>query len=148
MHAALLAIVVGVASCHPTIGTVRFTAPGESRTLVNLEPDSTVRFWSDLDVSWSEEDDRPLAMTYEIALVQNGVVVGTSTCDPLRTQWHGMRACGKRMELGHTLVLNCLMHACELHVAQGGATEVRARWVVQSAPAGLSIRRANVLVSQ
>lgn len=138
-----------LAGCHPTLATVRFTSPGDSWASVNLSPDATVRFWSDLDVEWDEGGAGDLQMTYAIELRQDGVVVGTSTCDATRiSSSFGGKVCGARIKLPHELMLNCLMHDCELHVPRGGLTVVRARFNVRSAPPGFTITRAHVLVSE
>jgi hypothetical protein len=151
---AAFAFVAAMCSCASTIGTVRIASPGWNETTVVLEPNSTIRFWSDFDVRYEAGTGDSLGgsirMYYAIELVQNGVVVGRTTCDALRFDaLPAPRICKRKPSWSSDrIVASCVMHDCDLSVPTGGPTIVRAAFQVPNQPATMTVWRANLLISQ
>jgi hypothetical protein len=147
-------LVAAVPSCFPTLGTVHIASTGWNESTVVLEPDSTVRFWSDFDVRYETVTGDSLGgsirMYYAIELVQNGVVVGRTTCDALRFDALPQpRICKRKPQWSSDrITASCIMHDCDLTVPAGGPTIVRVAFEVPNQPATMVVEHANLLVSQ
>ena len=143
----LVGVITAVTSCATTLGSVRFDQPGRNEILLDLEPDSTLRFYSDLDLRFDKDEAHATRMYFLVELEQHGEIVARTTCFPLGGE-RGLKRCDARMLRPDRIRLNCLMQGCELRVANGGPTLVRASLVISRQPSSMSIQRADLIVKQ
>jgi hypothetical protein len=138
-----LVVLLGLTSCGTTLGTIPFSAPGSGRVVVNLDAGKPVDFWSNFDAQYTSTP----ATRYDIALMQDGVVVSTAVCDPIASRIGPHRACVTHSEVGTAHYGNCIMH-CSAYVPRTGPTEVRASFYLAGDVYGLQLDRANLIIKQ
>ena len=135
-----LALPALLASCGTTLGTVPFKDEGAGQVKIDARS-GELRFWTELDATYKGE----LVSSYSIELVQDDVVVGRATCDPLLLKMP--RNCSEREQAGETRKLHCRM-ACYAHVPKPGPTVVRAKYTIRQRPENLRLTQANLVVKQ
>jgi len=136
----LLALPALIASCGTTLGTVSFKDEGKGEVKIEAKS-GELRFWTELDAAYKGE----LVSSYVIELVQDDVVVGRATCDPLLLKMP--RNCSEREQAGESKTFHCRM-ACYAHVPRPGPTVVRAKYSILQRPDNLRMMQANLVVKQ
>lgn len=140
--ASVALVAVGLVGCGKEVGRVGFSAPGTADATVTLSA-GEVTLWTELDLEW--EGDAKMA--YAVSLEQDGKPVASATCDPLarakvRTMWAETNVGDK-----HTRRGNARME-CSVKLEKGGPTVVKASLTLASPPAGLVLRKADLVVKQ
>jgi hypothetical protein len=100
---ALALALLGSSSCGTTLGTVPLTTASPASTVVVLEASRDVRFWSDIDATYTGQ----IAARYEIELLQDGARVGSAACDPF--SMGADRLCTDTIQFGEVHRVHCRM---------------------------------------
>jgi len=134
--------ILTVAACGKEIGRIPLHDQGAGETTVQATAGKPIALWTSLDVKYTGA----FAAHYDIELLQGGALVGKTTCNPLDVS---TRLSSKQASLGndHTMSWQGKMR-CEVKLAKGGATTVRAKLIVDQRPASLAIRDISLVVKE
>jgi len=134
--------ILTVAACGKEIGRIPLRDQGAGETTVQATPGKPLALWTSLDVKYTGA----FAAHYEVEILQGGAVVGKATCNPLDVS---TRLSSKQTSFGddHTMSWQGKMR-CEVALANGGATTVRAKLIVDQRPASLAIRDLSLVVKE
>lgn len=138
----LLSSAALLTACGKEAGRVPFSGEGSAAAPLTLKA-GDVALWTDLDIAY--EGDAALA--YRVELVQDGATVASAVCDPLgpmnvKMSWvetsigssHSRRGKGKM--------------GCAATLAKGGPTTVKATLAFAQKPAGLALKKADLVIKQ
>ena len=134
-------LAVAVVSCGTTLGAVQLTKPGRAMTVVTLDADRDVRFWSDIDATYAGR----LGARYDIELAQDGASVARAVCDAFH--FGGSKMCTVNILVGSTRRTSCWMH-CWARVPKSGPTEVRASLTFYGSDGGVQLNHASLIIKQ
>jgi hypothetical protein len=138
--AGVLALAAAAAvSCGTVIGQVLFMEEGVGETVINAQA-GKIRFWTDFSARYQIG----MGARYDVELLQDGVVVATAVCDPLR---RSPKVCHGSYNVGAEHHFNCLMN-CSAVVPRSGPTTVRARFSIPYRPGDLRLVRADLIIRQ
>ena len=134
--------ILTVAACGKEIGRIPLHDQGAGETTVQATAGKAIALWTSLDVKYTGS----FAAHYEIELLQGGNLVGKTLCNPLDVS---TRLSSKQVNLGdsHTQSWQGKMR-CEIAVAKGGPTTVRAKLIVDQRPPTLAIRDISLVVKE
>jgi hypothetical protein len=125
-------VAVGAGCSMTTVGVIPFHNVGVSAKQVMLDARSGVRFWVELDGLY---DPRSNAR-YDVDLLQDNEVVGSTVCDPIVVH-DSVRVCTLHGWFGGVYKTHCRMR-CRATVPRSGLTVVRAKF---STPGPVMFRR-------
>ena len=137
--AVALVLAVAAAGCGTVIGQVPFMEEGVGETVINAEA-GKIRFW----VNFSARYQIGMGASYDVELLQDGGVVASAVCDPLR---RSPKVCHGHVNWGEEHHFNCLMN-CSAVLPRGGPTIVRARFSIHYRPGDLRLNRADLIIRQ
>ncbi len=134
--------ILSVAACGKEIGRIALHDQGAGETTVQAAAGKPLALWTSLDVKYTGA----FAAHYEVEILQGGAIVGKTTCNPLDVS---TRLSSKQTTIGsdHTMAWQGKMR-CEVALAKGGATTVRAKLIVDQRPASLAIRDISLVVKE
>jgi hypothetical protein len=135
-------LMLATSGCGKELGRVPFAAEGKGDTSAPLAA-GNVQFWADLDIEYKGN----AVLAYQIELLQNGAVVGTTTCNPLgpmtvKVSWVETNLGGSHSRRGSGKM------GCSSSVPKGGPTTVRATLAFAQKPATLTFKKADLVVKQ
>jgi hypothetical protein len=139
--AGLVLVTVGGCSM-TTVGVIPFRGVGVGTTQVTIDARSEVRFWTELDGLYDDGS----GARYDIDLLQNDRIVGSTTCDPIVSHDNG-RVCTVRGRFGGVQKTHCRMR-CRATVPRSGLTIVRARFSMPGSPTPPRIDSAALTIEQ
>ncbi len=134
--------VLTIAACGKEIGRIPLRDQGAGETTVQASAGKPIALWTSLDVKYTGS----FAAHYDVELLQGGSVVGKTKCNPLDVS---TRLSSKQVNIGdsHTQSWQGKMR-CEVSLAAGGATTVRARLIIDQRPPTLAIRDISLVVKE
>ena len=131
----------GLVGCSKELGRVPFSSEGTGTTTVELAA-GEVTFWSELELKC----DRGSGLAYEIALVQRGVAVTKTVCDPLGDMRNfalvATRSRTSFARSGHGKM------SCRATLPAAGLTTVQSRLVSRQRPPSCTIGKADLVIKQ
>jgi hypothetical protein len=141
-RAAAAGLVLVLGGCGKEIGRIPLHDQGAGETTVQATAGKPLALWTSLDVKYTGQ----LAAHYEVEALQGGTTVARTQCNPLDVS---TKLSSKRIDVGndHTVSWQGKMH-CEVALAKGGATVVRAKLIIDQRPPGLAIRDASLVVKE
>jgi hypothetical protein len=139
---ALGLIGLSVAACGKEVGRIPLRDQGAGETTVQASPGKALSLWTSLDVKYSGA----FAAHYDIEMLQGGRLVGKTQCNPLDVS---TRISSKQTTLGddHATAWQGKMR-CEIALASGGATTMRAKLIIDQRPSSLAIKDISVVVKE
>jgi len=140
----VLVIACALAACSGTeVGRVPLTGEGAGETIADLKA-GQVDFWMDIHLEY----DGDAALQYRVDLLQDGVAVATTTCNPLGAihvkgdHWTATNVGDKHTRRGSGKM------SCSLDLARGGRTTVKTALAFSKRPATLTFDKADLVVRQ
>ncbi|HSO40558.1 MAG TPA: hypothetical protein VLT33_48860 [Labilithrix sp.] len=134
--------VLTVAACGKEIGRIPLRDQGAGETTVQASNGKALSLWTSLDVKYSGA----FAAHYDIEMLQGGALVGKTRCNPLDVS---TRLSSKQTTFGndHSMSWQGKMR-CEIALAKGGPTTVRAKLIIDQRPPSLAIKDISVVVKE
>lgn len=131
-----------LAACGSEAGRVPLSGEGAGTVTMPLKA-GDVAFWTDLDFAY--EGDAALA--YRVELVQDGATVASAVCNPLGHL--PMKMSWRETNIGssHTRRGSGKME-CTTKLAKAGPTTVKATLAFAQKPAGLALKKADLVIKQ
>jgi hypothetical protein len=136
----VLALACAIGACGTVAAVIPFSAAGVGQATAELEADTDVRFWTELEATYQGQ----MSARYDVQLVQGGVAVARAACDPFNLH---NKVCSVHIEVGEIHRIHCRMQ-CTAHVPATGPTLVRATLSFGGHSIGLRVRRADLVVKQ
>ncbi|CAN5891241.1 hypothetical protein BH11MYX4_BH11MYX4_47970 [soil metagenome] len=134
--------VLTVAACGKEIGRIPLRDQCAGETTVQASNGKALSLWTSLDVKYSGA----FAAHYDIEMLQGGALVGKTQCNPLDVS---TRLSSKQTTFGndHSMSWQGKMR-CEIALAKGGPTTVRAKLIIDQRPPSLAIKDISVVVKE
>ena len=131
-----------VVACGKEIGRVPLRDQGAGETTVEATQGKPLALWTSLDVKYTGA----FAAHYDIEMLQGGALVGKTQCNPLDVS---TRLSSKQTTFGddHAMSWQGKMR-CEIALAKGGPTTVRAKLIIDRRPASLAIKDISLVVKE